>query len=116
MIEDLLAHAQALGGDLQQLVVVDELQALLQGEGVHGDQAHRVLGGGGVAHVGDVLLLADVDGQIHVVGVLAADHAHVDLLARADEERAALLGVEEAIGGGGAASNAAAITKFSVSF
>ena len=31
MIQDLLAHAQGLGGDLQQLVVIDELQALLQG-------------------------------------------------------------------------------------
>ena len=36
-LEDTLAHAQVLRGDFQQLVVVDELQTFLQGQGMHGD-------------------------------------------------------------------------------
>ena len=43
MAQYALAHAQGLGGDLQQLVVVDEFQAFLQGEGMHGNQAQAFL-------------------------------------------------------------------------
>ena len=46
------------------------------------------------AHVGELLLLGDVDVHVLVARVLADDHALVDLLRRLDEERAALLQVD----------------------
>ena len=35
-IQDPLAHPQVLRGDFQQLIIIDELQALLQAHGMHG--------------------------------------------------------------------------------
>ena len=49
--------------DLQQLVVGEELEALLQAQLARRDQAQRLVGAGG-AHVGHLLLLADVDGDV----------------------------------------------------
>ena len=47
----------------------------------------------GRAHVGQLLLAADVDRQVVVAAVLADDLALVDLLAAGDEQDAALLQV-----------------------
>jgi len=85
------------GGDLDQLVVPDELQGLFQGHLSGSIQTHGLLGGGG-AHVGDVLLLADVDIQVIGPTVLANDHSGVDLFARLDEEDAAVLQVGQGVG------------------
>ena len=78
-VEDHLADAHDLGGDLDALVVAGELEALLERElARRGHRLERV--GGGLTHVGQLLLLGDV--HVHVVGarVLADDHALVDLL------------------------------------
>ena len=53
-LEHALAHAQILRRDLQQLVVVDELQALLKRERAHGDELHGGFGARGVADGGQV--------------------------------------------------------------
>ena len=102
-VQDALAHTQVLRGDFQQLVIIDELEALFQRHRMDGNQAHCVFGSGSVAHVGDVLLFADVDDKVIRAGVLTDDHALVNVLLRADEQRAAFLRVEQRIGGGNAA-------------
>ena len=90
-VQDALAHTQVLRGDFQQLVIIDELEALFQRHRMDGNQAHCVFGSGSVAHVGDVLLFADVDDKVIRAGVLTDDHALVNVLLRADEQRAAFL-------------------------
>ena len=47
VVEDGLADAQALGGDLQQLVVGQELQTLLQTQAAGRHQAQGLVGAGG---------------------------------------------------------------------
>ena len=44
VVQDLLADAQILRGDLQQLVLCQELQAALQAQLADGDQAQSVVG------------------------------------------------------------------------
>ena len=99
VVENGLAHAQALGGDLQQLVVGQELQALLQAQLPGRHQAQGLVGPGG-PHIGHLLLLADVDGDVLAGRGVAHDLACVDLLAGVDDQGAALLGVEQAVGDG----------------
>ena len=59
MVEDALADAQALGRNLEQLVVREELQALLQAQLARRHETQRVVRAGG-AGVGQLLFLADV--------------------------------------------------------
>ena len=99
MVQNPLADAQTLGGDLQQLVVRQELQALLQAQDPMGHQAQGLVAAAG-PHIGQLLLLADVDGDVLLLGADANHHAGVDRNACADEQRAPLLGVEEAVGNG----------------
>ena len=66
-----------------------------------GDEAERFVGAGG-AHVGELLFADGVDVEVVVAGVLADDHALVDLDAVGDEEDAAVLQAVERVGGGGA--------------
>ena len=49
------------------------------------------------AHVGQLLLAHNIDIEIGVFGVLADDHAFVNVNARADEECAALLEIVESV-------------------
>ena len=60
-------------------------------------QQHGVVLAGG-ADVGELLALQRVDVEVVAAGVLADDHAGIDLLARADEQRAALLQVPQRVG------------------
>ena len=60
MVQDLLADAQVLRGDLQQLVRCQELQAALQAQLADGDEAQSVVRAGSTG-IGQVLGLADVD-------------------------------------------------------
>ena len=63
-IQDALADAQVLGRDLQQLVVGEELQALLQAHLLGRDQAQRVVTSRQARVLVSCLLLADVDGDV----------------------------------------------------
>src|SRR6187431_568421 len=83
-VEDDLADPDRVGGDLDALVVAAELQALLQRQLARRDQLLEVVGGGG-PDVGLLLLLGDVDVHVVRAGVLADDHALVNLRARLDE-------------------------------
>src|SRR5690606_26498535 len=86
----LLAQADLLRRDLDQLVVVDELQRLLQRQLHRRDQSLVVVLTGG-PEVGQLLAAQRVDGQVVVLAVDADDLALVDFLARLDEQPAALL-------------------------
>src|SRR5204863_10073 len=96
-----LAQAERLRRHLEQLVLADPLEALLE---VHG-AGRGELGGvvrGGRAHVGELLLLGDVDVHVGVARVLADDLALVDLQTGAHEHHAARLEVVDRVGGGAA--------------
>src|SRR5262245_29184244 len=62
-VEDALAKAQALRRDLQQLVLLDELQALLEREDARRCQDHVVVLPGR-AHVRELLRAAHVEREI----------------------------------------------------
>ncbi len=64
---------------------------------LEGDEADGIVGAGG-AHVGELLLADAVDVEIVVAGVLADDHAFVDLDAVAEEEDAAVLDAVQRVG------------------
>ena len=66
-VEDRLADAQVLGRDLKQLVVGEELEALLQAHLLGRDKAQRVVRAGS-AHVRQLLLLAHVDRDVLLLG------------------------------------------------
>ena len=97
MVQDALADAQVLGGDFQQLVGRQELKAALEAEFGDGHQTQGVVAAGG-AGVGQVLRLADVDRDVLARRGVADDLTGVDLLACVDDQGAALLGVEQAVG------------------
>ena len=99
VVEDLLADAQVLGSDLQQLVLSQELEAALEAQLADGDEAQSVVRAGSTG-IGQVLGLADVDIDILAGSGVADDHALVDLLAGAHQQSAALLRVEQAVGDG----------------
>lgn len=99
MVQDALADAQVFGGDFQQLVGGQEFQAALQAELADGHQAQGIVAAGS-AGVGQMLGLADVDGDILTGRGVADDLARVDFLACVDDQGAALLGVEQTVGDG----------------
>ena len=86
-------------GDFHELVLLDILQGLLQGE-LDGRRQEDLLIGTGSAHVRELLGLADVDIQVAFAGVLADDHAAIDFLAGLDEETAAVQQLVHRIGHG----------------
>src|SRR6202165_5830552 len=85
-----LSHPDALGRHLDQLVVLDEVEALLERHLAGRNQLH---GGvlGGRPHVGLLLLLGGVDVDVPAAPVEPDDHAFVDLRPGADEGLTALL-------------------------
>src|SRR5699024_465565 len=90
LVEDHLADAHRLRGDLHALVLPGELQRLLQGERARrGEVLERLRCGG--PDVVELLLLGDVHVHVLTAGVLADDHALVDLVGGLDEEGAAVL-------------------------
>ena len=82
------------GRHLHGLVGADPLQRLLQAELPWRGEAHQLVGARG-ADVGELLLLGRVDVHVVVTGVLADDHALVDVHARSDEQLPAVLEVEQ---------------------
>src|SRR6266404_4074279 len=96
-VKKFLAQPDRLRGHLDQFVVLDIGQRLFQGHLDRRGQAHRFVLRGG-ADVGELLALEDVDLEIVVAGMLADDHALVDLPARLDHHRAAVLQLEHGVG------------------
>ena len=86
-------------GDFHELILLDVLQCLLQGE-LDGGGQDDLLVRPGSAHVGELLGLADVDVQIPLAGVLAHDHAAVDLLTGLHEKAAAVQQLVHGVGHG----------------
>ena len=94
--QNALAHTDALRGDLEQLVVRNELKRSLDGHLTRRNKAQRIIRTGST-HIGQLLLLAYVYSHILTARVLTDDHAFVYHRAGSDEQRAALLRVEQAI-------------------
>src|SRR5690606_15144955 len=87
-VEQVLADADVLGGDLDQLVVLDVFEARFERHlADRADLGIVVLARG--ADVGELLAADDVDHQIARTAVLADDLPLIHLLAWADEEYAA---------------------------
>src|SRR4051812_25798096 len=83
--EDALPQPDALRGDFDELVFVDELDGLLQPQNSRGNQANRFVSGGR-AHVGLLLFPGDIDVHVTWTRILANDHAFVDDRPRIDED------------------------------
>ena len=99
VVQNLLADAQILRGDLQQLVLCQEFQTALEAQLADRDQAQSIVRAGS-AGVGQVLGLADVHVHILAGSGIADDHALVHLFTGTDKQGAALLGVVQAVGNG----------------
>src|SRR5690349_894699 len=97
LVELDLADAHGLRGHLDALVLAAELERLLQAQLARGHDLLEVVGGRRT-HVGELLLLGDVDVHVVGAGVLTDDHALVDLGAGVGEEGAALLQVDHRVG------------------
>ena len=97
-----LAQTDRTGRDLDALVLTNELERLFQGDLEWRDESHQLLGGL-ASHVGHLAFLRRVDVEVLRPGVLADDHPFIDFCARTDEERAALLEIQQCVGGGQAA-------------
>ena len=94
LVEHDLAQPHGLRRHLDALVLAQELERLVERQRAVGHEAHEHLGGGG-ADVRELLLARGVDVEVVGARVLADDHALVDLLAGADEQRPALLEVHQ---------------------
>mmetsp|Transcript_21991 Transcript_21991/g.67671 ORF Transcript_21991/g.67671 Transcript_21991/m.67671 type:complete len:300 (+) Transcript_21991:158-1057(+) len=94
-----LRHANGGGCHLDDLVLADVFDGIVEGEFERGRETFDDAFVGG-AHVGKLLLLADVDAEVAGALVDADDHVFVDGGLGAGEELAAVLGAEEAVGGG----------------
>src|SRR6185436_20478037 len=82
-----LSQAQRAGGDLQQLVVADPLEALLEAHDARRRQTDPLVGGRR-SHVRELLLFRHVHVEIVLADVLSHDLALVDRVAGPDEEGA----------------------------
>src|SRR6266581_2547724 len=80
------------------LVVVDPLEALFERQEARWRQLDRNVRAGG-AHVGQVLLAADLHDHVALARVLADHLAAVDLVAGPEEENGALLQRLDGVGG-----------------
>ena len=98
-VEDYLTESDRLGSDLDELLIGDKLDSLLEGELNGGDESELFISAGG-ADGGEVLLLTYVDLDVIRLGVLADDHTLIYGGSGADEERAAVLSLVEAVGRG----------------
>ena len=95
-----LAQPDHLGGHLDALVLGHELEGLLERQDPRRREPLGVVRACG-AHVRLLLLPADVDVHVFAPGVLADDHALVDVVAGGDEQRCALLDGDDRVGGDG---------------
>ncbi len=98
-VQDFLADAQAVRGNLQKLVRIDEFKRLLQTQYLWRSQLQGFVGGGGT-RIRKVLGLTYIQLNIFRFRTLADDHAGVNLLSRPDKESSALLCAEQTVGHG----------------
>src|SRR5204863_5702818 len=98
-----LSQPDALRRHLDALVLADQLERLLERERPRRDQAYGLVRARR-PHVRQLLLLGGVHVEVVGPSVLAHDHALVELHTGRDEERAALLQVEDRERGGGPAA------------
>ena len=96
VVQNGLADAEVLGGDLQQFIVAKELQALLKAHLAGRHKAQRLIAAAG-AHIGLLLALADVHRHVLQLGADAHHHTGVDIHTGADEQCAAILRVEKTV-------------------
>ena len=87
------------GCNLDQLVVLDEFEALFQAEDAWRDQLERFVGPS-CTGVGDMLFLAYIHYNIFTLRADADDHAFIDFQAGADKHTATVLRLPKAIAGG----------------
>src|SRR3984957_12073866 len=95
-IEVTLAQADRFRRDRDQFIVLDIGQRLFEGHADRRGQPHRFILRGG-ADVGELLALEDVDLKVVVAGMLANDHALVDLPAGLDHHRTTIFQLEHRI-------------------
>ena len=86
VVEDGLADTQIIRCNFQQLIIRQKFQALLQTHLPRRHQPQRIIGAGGTG-VGLLLFLADIYGDVLLLGRHAYHHTLVHLHARADKER-----------------------------
>src|SRR5262249_59956356 len=89
-----LADPNRIRRDLDQLVLVDPLEAILEAHGMVRDQSHRLVMPRR-AHVAELLLAADVHVEIDVTRILAHHHPLVDRRPGGADAGAGLLAVAE---------------------
>src|SRR5580704_478753 len=89
-LEDLLAQPKTLRSDFDKLVVSDEFNGLLQIKIPEWHESNRDVRGGR-PHVGQFLFADHIHVKIVVLGILANDHAFVNIDGGADKKLAALL-------------------------
>src|SRR5687768_7028999 len=89
-----LAEPDVLRRDFDQLVLLDVLEAVLEGDGSRRLQLD-ILVGGRRPHVAELLFLGDVDVHVTGAGILSHHHALVHLLSRGDEHLGPLLEVAQ---------------------
>src|SRR5579862_6282055 len=95
-LKNLLAQAQGLGCDFDELVIGNEFDRLFQIQVAEGNQADRHIGSGR-PHVGKLLLPHDVYVKVVILGVFADDHALVHIDGGADEQFATLLQIVKSV-------------------
>ena len=97
MVENGLADAHRLRGDLDEFVFLDVFEAFFEGHDDLGNDARLVVGTRGT-DIGELLGLANVDDEVVVVNVFADDLTHVDVLTGIDEELASILQLVDGVG------------------
>src|SRR5690606_7588029 len=98
-VEVTLTQANALRSNLDQLIILDVGDRLFEGHPARRGEANGIILAGG-AEVGELLGLERVHLQVLRLGVFADNHAFVELLARADEQYAAIFQGVEGVGDG----------------
>src|SRR5690554_5108733 len=98
-MQDALAKTNRLRGDLDILIVTDELDGLLKREAHRRGQRQGLIGSRG-AHIAELFALIGVHDQLVLAVILADDLAAVDRLTRMHKEGATILQAIERVGGG----------------
>lgn len=104
-VELALAEAEMLGGDLEKLVVEQEIETLLETELSVGSKLDGTVGSVS-AHISELLFAADVDVEVVFFVTEADNHSLVDIGLGRNVESAARLGGVEGVGGRGASLKA----------